>query len=191
MSEGHHYPRRRPHTIASLISIIISEQEVPSSVAQFIIIKFLTTEGLKPSEILRRLKVEFGDNTQVYAQTIFKRTRSNWKWRLSSEDQQDWEYLQCWQSFRGWSLINDCWNCFWDRNKLRQCSGNHYWRPWVSKSLQDGSLVFSSKIRNSSVSKCANSWHTTKLKERLFCIGLLLVMKLRCTIAPWNLNKSV
>jgi hypothetical protein len=64
-------PRRGPHTTASLVSITMSEQEVPSSVAQRIIIKFLTTEGVKPSEILRRLKAQFGDNTlkktQVYA----------------------------------------------------------------------------------------------------------------------------
>lgn len=51
-------PRRRRHTIAPLVSITMSEQEVPSSVAQRIIIKFLTVEDIKPFQILRRLKRE-------------------------------------------------------------------------------------------------------------------------------------
>jgi hypothetical protein len=41
----------------------MSEQEVASPVAQRIIIKFLTKEGVKPSEILTRLKAQFGDAT--------------------------------------------------------------------------------------------------------------------------------
>jgi hypothetical protein len=36
-------------------------QEVPSSVAQHIIIKFLTKEGVIPSEIFTRLQAQFGD----------------------------------------------------------------------------------------------------------------------------------
>lgn len=49
----------------------MSEREVPSSIAQRIIVKFLTNEGVKPSEILRRLQAQFKDNTlkktQVYS----------------------------------------------------------------------------------------------------------------------------
>lgn len=41
----------------------MTEREVPSSVAQRIIIKFLTNEGVKPSEIFTRLKAQFGDAT--------------------------------------------------------------------------------------------------------------------------------
>ncbi|KAJ8954906.1 hypothetical protein NQ318_016846 [Aromia moschata] len=41
----------------------MSEKEVPSSVAQRIIIKFLSREGIKPAEILRRLTAQFGDET--------------------------------------------------------------------------------------------------------------------------------
>ena len=41
----------------------MSEEAVPSSVAQRIIIKFLTNEGVKPSEILTCLKEQFGDTT--------------------------------------------------------------------------------------------------------------------------------
>ena len=41
----------------------MSEQKVPSYVVQCIIIKFLTNDGVKPSEILSRLKAQFGDTT--------------------------------------------------------------------------------------------------------------------------------
>jgi len=48
----------------------MSEQEIPSSVAQRIITKFLMTKGIKPFEILRRFQTQFRDNTlkktQVY-----------------------------------------------------------------------------------------------------------------------------
>jgi hypothetical protein len=39
----------------------MAEQEVPSSVAQRIIIKFLTKEGVIPSEIFTMLQAQFGD----------------------------------------------------------------------------------------------------------------------------------
>ena len=41
----------------------MSEQQVPSSVAQRIIIKFLSKEGVKPIEILNRLRSQFGNET--------------------------------------------------------------------------------------------------------------------------------
>jgi hypothetical protein len=46
----------------------MSEREVPQANAQHIV-KFLTNEGIKPSEILTRLRAQFGDmtsSTQVY-----------------------------------------------------------------------------------------------------------------------------
>jgi hypothetical protein len=39
----------------------MAEQEVPSSVAQLIIIKFLTKEVVIPSEIFTRLQAQFGN----------------------------------------------------------------------------------------------------------------------------------
>jgi hypothetical protein len=39
----------------------MAEQEVPSSVAQRIIIKFLTKEGVIPFEIFTRFQKQFGD----------------------------------------------------------------------------------------------------------------------------------
>ncbi|XP_056636775.1 protein GVQW3-like [Diorhabda sublineata] len=41
----------------------MSEQEVPPSIAQRIVIKFLAAEGVKPAEILRRLTAQFGEKT--------------------------------------------------------------------------------------------------------------------------------
>ena len=49
--------------LSSVLSAAMSEQEVPSSVAQSIIKKFLTYEEVKPSEILTCLKAQFGDAT--------------------------------------------------------------------------------------------------------------------------------
>lgn len=52
------------------VSSIMSEQEVHTSVAQRVIIKFLAWEGVRPSEILRLLFVQFCNETlsrtQVY-----------------------------------------------------------------------------------------------------------------------------
>jgi hypothetical protein len=39
----------------------MAEQAVPNSVVQHIIIKFLTKEGVNPSEIFTRLQAQFGD----------------------------------------------------------------------------------------------------------------------------------
>ena len=39
----------------------MSEQKVSVTVEQHIIIKFLTIEGIEPSEILHRLKTQFGE----------------------------------------------------------------------------------------------------------------------------------
>lgn len=41
----------------------MSEQVVPISIAQPIIIKFLTRENMKPSEILTALRAQFGIKT--------------------------------------------------------------------------------------------------------------------------------
>ena len=57
-------------SLRSFLSTAMSEQEVPSPVAQRIVIKFLTKEGVKPSEILTQLKAQFGgatlSRTQVF-----------------------------------------------------------------------------------------------------------------------------
>jgi len=43
--------------------ITMSEQVVPSAVAQRIVVTFLTNENVKPGEILMRLRAQFGDET--------------------------------------------------------------------------------------------------------------------------------
>jgi hypothetical protein len=50
-------------------------QEVPSSVAQRIIIKFLTKEGVIPSEIFTRLQAQFGDECLSHPR-VFSRAKS-------------------------------------------------------------------------------------------------------------------
>jgi hypothetical protein len=52
---------RGPSPPQPLGAIKMAEQEVPSSVAQRIIIKFLTKEGAIPSEIFTRLQAQFWD----------------------------------------------------------------------------------------------------------------------------------
>ena len=56
--------------LVALVSSAMSEREVPPAIAQRIIVKFLTNEGIKPSEILTRLRAQFGDmtlsSTQAY-----------------------------------------------------------------------------------------------------------------------------
>jgi hypothetical protein len=41
----------------------MSEQVIPSAVAQRIIVKFLTNVNVKPAEILMRLRLQFGNKT--------------------------------------------------------------------------------------------------------------------------------
>lgn len=48
----------------------MSEQEYPSSVAQRIIIRFLTREGVKQSDILPRVKAQFGSDTLSMSQVF-------------------------------------------------------------------------------------------------------------------------
>jgi hypothetical protein len=54
---GEAVERRR--SVRSVVIITMSEREVPVSVGQRIIIKFLSREGVKPAEILRRLTEQF------------------------------------------------------------------------------------------------------------------------------------
>ncbi|KAJ8946264.1 hypothetical protein NQ318_004633 [Aromia moschata] len=56
----------------------MSEQEVHTSVAQRIIVRFLANEGVKSNEILTRLRVQFGDDTLSQTQVFdwAKRFRS-------------------------------------------------------------------------------------------------------------------
>lgn len=51
------------YSTRSRLSSTMSEHEVPSSVAQRVIIRFLANEGVKSAEILTRLQAQFGDAT--------------------------------------------------------------------------------------------------------------------------------
>jgi hypothetical protein len=48
----------------------MSEREVPVSLAQRIIIKFLSREGVKPADILRRLTEQFKEETRSRARVF-------------------------------------------------------------------------------------------------------------------------
>jgi hypothetical protein len=43
------------------VVITMSEQVVPSTVRQRIFVKFLTNESVKPTEILQKLRAQFGN----------------------------------------------------------------------------------------------------------------------------------
>jgi len=50
------------------VVITMSEQVVPLVVVQHIIVKLLTTENVKPAEILMRLKAQFSNETLLRTQ---------------------------------------------------------------------------------------------------------------------------
>ena len=56
--------------LVAVVSSAMSERELAPAIAQRIIVKFLTNEGVIPSKILTRLRAQFGDmtlsSTQVY-----------------------------------------------------------------------------------------------------------------------------
>jgi hypothetical protein len=63
------------------VAITKGEQVVPSNVAKRITVKFISNEKIKPAEILRRLRAQFGDGTlsrtQVYDWSkYFKKCRT-------------------------------------------------------------------------------------------------------------------
>jgi hypothetical protein len=70
----------------------ISEAKVHVSVEQHVIIKFLTKEGCKPSEICSGLKRQYGEktlsNVSVYKwSSAFKQGREWWRMNLMSAGQ--------------------------------------------------------------------------------------------------------
>lgn len=108
----------------------------PSAV-QWIIIKFLTCKGVKPSEILRGLQAQFpGNCPNIWvARTVFSRTWSGWKRtsRFASSNQFDKTKHCCgMRYYLAWSPFDDRENCIRGRNKLRKCrkfspSYSHLW----------------------------------------------------------------
>jgi hypothetical protein len=56
----------------------MSEQVVPSTVAQRIIVKFLTNENVKLAEILMTFRAQFGDETLSRTQV--------YDWRMSFKE---------------------------------------------------------------------------------------------------------
>ena len=57
--------------LLSLVEIKISEREVPVTIAQRVVIKFLTNENIGPNEIWRRLRAKYGESTLSKTQVKF------------------------------------------------------------------------------------------------------------------------
>jgi hypothetical protein len=73
--------------------ITTSEQVVPSTVAQHIIVKFLTNESVKPAEILLRLRAQFGDKMLSSTQ-MYERSKSFKEGRTEVENMRKLHILQ-------------------------------------------------------------------------------------------------
>jgi len=55
-------PRRQSLPSPRLVEFKMSEREVPITIAQRIVIEFLTNENVGPNEIWRRLRAQFGES---------------------------------------------------------------------------------------------------------------------------------
>ena len=81
--------RQPGFSYCAVLSVVrkTSEAKVHFSVEQRIIIRFLTKEGCKPSEICSRLKKQYGEktlsNVSVYKwSSVFKKGREWWRMNL-------------------------------------------------------------------------------------------------------------
>ena len=64
-------PRRQTLPSPQLVEIKMSEREVPVTIAQRVVIKFLTYENVGPNEIWRRLCAQYGESTLSKMQVKF------------------------------------------------------------------------------------------------------------------------
>ena len=69
--EWGHSPHLQTLPSLQLVEFKISEREVPITIAQCIVIKFLTNENVGPSAIWRRLREQYGESTLLKTQVIF------------------------------------------------------------------------------------------------------------------------
>ena len=56
-------PRLQTLPSPQLVEIKMSKREVPVTIAQRVVIKFLTNENVGPNEIWRRLRAQYGEST--------------------------------------------------------------------------------------------------------------------------------
>ena len=64
-------PRRQTLPSPQLGEIKMSEREVPVTIAQRVVIKFLTNENVGPNEIWRRLCAQYGESALSKTQVKF------------------------------------------------------------------------------------------------------------------------
>ena len=62
---------RQTHPSPQLVEIKMSAREVPATIAQRVVIKFLTNENVRPNEIWRRLRAKYGESTLSKKQVKF------------------------------------------------------------------------------------------------------------------------
>ena len=72
-------PQRQTHPSPQLDEFKMSEREVPITIAQRVVIKFLTNENVGPNEIWLRLRAQYVESTLSKTQVKFwrKRCRAN------------------------------------------------------------------------------------------------------------------
>ena len=64
-------PRHQTHPSPQLVEFKMSEREVPITIVQRVVIKFLTNENVGPNEIWRRLCAQYGEATLWKTQVKF------------------------------------------------------------------------------------------------------------------------
>ena len=64
-------PRCQTHPSPQLVEFKMSEREVPITITQRVVMKFLTNENVGPNEIWRRLRAQYGESTLSKMQVTF------------------------------------------------------------------------------------------------------------------------
>ena len=62
---GPSLPRRQTLPSSQLAEFKMSEREVPITIAQRVVIKFLTNENVGPNEIWHRLRAQYGESNTI------------------------------------------------------------------------------------------------------------------------------
>lgn len=161
------------------------EQELNSSIAQGIVIKFLTRKGVKTAEVLWRLAARMKPlrwRKYMSGKKNFRRMRS---------PRSNVPLVRC--------LIegNHCLTVFEIAFGIGISSVYHYWWPWLWKSISKGPLDFSQMNRNNYFFWCdGGCWSPTKPNGMFSCNGSLparwhgLIIILQKEIGNYGVEKG-
>ena len=78
-------PRRQTLPSPQLGDIKMSEKVVPVTIAQRVVIKFLTNENVGPNEIWRRLRAQYGESALSKTQVKFWHKEFRWRKRCRAK----------------------------------------------------------------------------------------------------------